>query len=159
MRILTFLPIKEARRLLTRQLARARRSELAEDRGWMCMRDPEAGTLALVTLLGMGETRMLRFIEATAEKLAHIDRLVFVISCDNVSAATRKGAVVEQMPGMLELSAGQSHAQVSAYLEARMAQILRKWEPDFTLVYGLATEDYTKKILRLRVENDPEITL
>lgn len=159
MRIIAFPPIREARRRLARRIAQARRAELGQERGWMCMRDPAQGTLGLVTLLGMDRDRTLRFMKAVELRLAHLDRLVFVVSCDDIAGATRDGSTVEQMPGPLELCGGQRAAQVAAYLEARLAQIQRKWEPDFTFSYGLDEAAYCRKILATQVEISPEIEL
>ncbi len=141
------------RRSLLQNIAARNRAGSERSFGAMCLRDPTKETMALITLLGMPRDKTLKFIEEILGKLAHFDRIVFVVTCGDLAACTSSGACVEQLPSAGEFANLDRGRDIDAYMTARYAQIQRKWEPDFTFNYGLTPEDYKAQVIRLDLEN------
>lgn len=115
--------------------------------GPFALRDRLTGeTLVLVTLIGLDAAKSGRMIDTLGSRLAHFDRVVFVLTSHDLVEATRHGAVVEQLPGGLE-TATASHAETRYYVQARYDQMVRKWHPDYILHYGATVQAYCDSIL------------
>jgi hypothetical protein len=109
---------------------------------------PKAATesLAMVSLLGVEKNQTTRIVEAAQCKLLQFDRVVFVITSNDLIGSTRRGAVVETLPGPLEV-VNKTEESISRYIAARFDQIQRKWQPDYMLQYGLDIEDYIRVLV------------
>jgi hypothetical protein len=141
------------RRKLTRWVVLRNRPKSEAALGPFALRRGErAETLALVTLLGQDGDTAARMVESARQKIRHFDRLVFVLTCDDLAAATRHGAVVEQLPGARETLAGKPDA-TAQYLQSRYDQILQRWAPDYVFQYGASLEGYISAVLEVHLEN------
>jgi hypothetical protein len=103
-------------------------------------------SLAIISLLGIEKLRAVKMVAVAQEQLLQFDRLVFVITADALVDATRDGALVEMLPGSLEV-ANKSAAAIRRYVTARFEQIQQKWQADYLLQYGLGIEDYIRDLV------------
>lgn len=103
-------------------------------------------TLALISLLGIEKGQCARMVEAAQRQLLQFDRLVFVITANDLVDATRGGALVETLPGPMEV-ANKSPDAIRRYVSARVEQIQRKWQPDFIFQYGLDEKTYIGNLI------------
>lgn len=103
-------------------------------------------TLALVSLLGIERGQTARMVAAAQRQLLQFDRLVFVITANDLVDATRGGALVETLPGPMEV-ANKPPDAIRHYLAKRIEQIHSKWQPDFIFQYGLDEQTYIRTLV------------